>query len=267
MLWAMESEAHPFDWMVVFGDSLSDTGNTVGARYSNGPLWIEHLADRLAVSAEPVSRGGGNYAVGGARVDGGSGSFSLRDQAHRFLASRPPTAALRQTLFIVYGGGNDLFAALADPDPQRVTSGAATALLAIIRDLADAGASHMLVPNLPDLARVPAVRQHGAETQRRASDLTRTFNRILEEGLLELERGRVVRLRRLDAHRLLEQAVRDPVAAGLAGVDFTTPCVPDAASAPCVDPDRRLFWDSVHPTAVGHARLGAAAFQRLLSAD
>ncbi|MCB2001815.1 MAG: hypothetical protein KDH91_16275, partial [Rhodoferax sp.] len=85
-----------FDRMVLFGDSLSDTGNTrnvVGAgsglvanlagygsnsRFSNGPLWHETLAPLIGVPVNTASRSSGannyNYAYGGARVDNATGA-------------------------------------------------------------------------------------------------------------------------------------------------------------------------------------------------
>src|SRR6478735_2958703 len=67
-----------YSQVVVFGDSLSDTGNvnnqTFGispgsayyqGRFSNGPLWVEDLATSLGVAAPTYSRGGGrDYAFG-----------------------------------------------------------------------------------------------------------------------------------------------------------------------------------------------------------
>src|SRR3954465_1552188 len=46
-----------FNNITVFGDSLSDTGNAAGARFSNGPVWVEHIARHFGLSVDPVNGG------------------------------------------------------------------------------------------------------------------------------------------------------------------------------------------------------------------
>src|ERR1700722_17642139 len=72
----------PYDAIYVFGDSYCDVGNiflaTKGAtplsppyyhgRFSNGPIWVEHLAGALGLPMQPSLAGGTDYAVGGAEV-------------------------------------------------------------------------------------------------------------------------------------------------------------------------------------------------------
>ena len=81
---ASAQDPPPIDHIVVFGDSLSDTGNA--GRFSNGPVWVEQLAARLEVALRPTQAGGLNFAVGGARLNPLSGPHSLRAQADLFLA-------------------------------------------------------------------------------------------------------------------------------------------------------------------------------------
>jgi outer membrane lipase/esterase len=105
----MAGTASGFEQIVVFGDSLSDSGNA--GRFSNGPVWVEYLAERLGLVLQPSRAGGSNYAVGGARLDPQSGSNSLRAQADAYLrCSRASSGAL----YIVYGGANDVPAAVGN---------------------------------------------------------------------------------------------------------------------------------------------------------
>ena len=109
--------AERFDLVVVFGDSLSDTGNA--GRFSNGPVWVEQLADQLGLKVRPSQLGGSNYAVGGALLDPRSGPHSLRGQADLYLAKPRED---RHILYIVFGGGNDLLAAY-DQQPEAGCGG------------------------------------------------------------------------------------------------------------------------------------------------
>lgn len=241
--------------IIVFGDSLSDIGNAGGGRFSNGPVWVEHLAGRLGTRLAPAAAGGTNFAFGGARAAGGVGSPSLRVQADAFLRERRGRADPR-ALYVVYGGGNDLLAAVNALDPLPEVAEAARAIGAIVADLAAAGAREFLVPNLPDVGRVPEVRWQGADVVQAATRLAVAFNRGLAEALDAAAAERALRLHRLDVWALLERVVADPAAAGF--VNITEPCLMNSL---CRDPDRFLFWDSVHPTAAAHARLAEAALR------
>ena len=80
---AAHAAASSFDAIYVFGDSYSDVGNifiaTGGAkpappyykgRFSNGPIWIDHLAGAYGLTVTPSLKGGTDYAFGGAEVTG-----------------------------------------------------------------------------------------------------------------------------------------------------------------------------------------------------
>lgn len=242
--------------VIVFGDSLSDTGNATSTRFSNGAVWVERLAGRLGLPLIAVSRGGTNFAVGGARTDGGAVP-SLRQQADAYLRGHARRADAR-ALYIVYGGGNDLRAVVDAADPHLAVARAAAAVHAIVSGLADAGAREFLVPNLPDLGRIPEVRRRGPQAVHMATLISAAFNEALARGLHGVETRTPARIHRLDVWTLLETVLADPHAAGFDNVSDA--CVTSTVGA---NPDRFLFWDSIHPTAAAHDRLAEAAFVAL----
>jgi len=249
----MNASAHSapaFDHVVVFGDSLSDNGNA--GRASNGPVWVEYLAKGLQVPLEPSRAGGTNYAVGGARLDPRSGGTSLRAQADSYLRASGPQGRI---LHIVYGGGNDLLAAVGQSQSFSAADAAVASLRTIVADLARQGASDILVPNLPGIGITPAVRAQGLDAVRAANRLAAHFNSALDQALAEFAGRTGLRLYRLDVWELAERVSADPAAAGFA--DIVTPCQQNRSC------EGHLFWDGIHPTTQAHRRLAEAATQVL----
>jgi len=238
----------PFERLVVFGDSLSDTGNA--GRFSNGEVWVEYLARALGLELRPRSLGGGNYAVGGARA------ADLRRQADAFLGERRGDDGA--TLFVVYGGGNDLRATLYGAPPEATVREAVRVLAGIVEDLAGAGARHVLVPSLPDYGIAAGAARSGADAQRLATAATRAFNDALAAALDRIVAGRrqALRLYRLDVFALHRAIAADPGRFGFDNV--REPCRPD-----CRSPERWLLWDETHPTTAAHALLADAALRAL----
>ena len=237
----------PVSGLVVFGDSLSDNGNA--GRFSDGPVWVEVIAERLGVGLKPSRAGGTNYAVGGARTQGGASD--VRGQLASYLSARRGHAD-SGALHIVSGGANDLLAAGCQANRDRVARSAAASLAASVDTLAGAGAKRILVPNLPDIGYAPAVRALGPACVTAARRLTETFNATLERRLRAVEQKRSVDLRRLDVFSVADQVMRDPGSAGF--VNVTTPCHGGPYGG-------ALFWDYLHPTAAAHARLAAEALR------
>lgn len=151
----------PTNGLVVFGDSLSDTGNKYfitgvantppyselldfflvadgpytrgGLHHSNGATWVEQYARNqgLAGYARPALRSQGtasNYAYGGARARPGfpivpNGNQHLPTQVDNFLAD-VNSSAPPDALYVLFIGGNDIFDAVfaLSLDPSGLTS-------------------------------------------------------------------------------------------------------------------------------------------------
>lgn len=141
------AQAGPYTSLVVFGDSLSDsgnnaaqglfdkdqvvTGNTYVPRdtyapaktYSNGPVWASYAASTLGLSAKASFLGGTNFAMGGATtgtpgVGAGGYPFPVTaalpqlSQLALYAFTNPTPASASTALFVVAAGGNNARAAL-----------------------------------------------------------------------------------------------------------------------------------------------------------
>jgi phospholipase/lecithinase/hemolysin len=254
-----------YDQLVVFGDSLSDVGNTysltAGAnppappyfpgRTSNGPVWVEYLAPRLGLAVPTASRLDGtyatNYAYHGASVIGGSAVPSIQEQISTYLAGNSPDA---DDLFVYWGGTNDFLAG------QLNATVPANAAASQVASLAAAGAKNILVLNLPPLGETPAVRN---DPLRRAvaNSLAITFNQTLASQLAQLRPSLSpdVTISEFDVHGLFNRIFANPGSFGLTNV--RDPALgPGGVVVP--NPAEYLFWDTGHPTSAAHFILASA---------
>lgn len=256
-----------FTHLYIFGDSYCDVGNdfiasggTVPAppyylgRFSNGPIWLDHVAGFLGLAPlKPYLAGGTDYAFGGAEVTAPVttpyGSIpSVPQQVVLYLASTGGKAD-PNGLYIIEGGGNDILNATSGT-PQQLGFEIAMGISASELLLRHAGAKYFLIPNLPNVGLLPA----GAANAAFATPATNATNQSLTnqlalEGLLQ-----GIRIVRLDAFSLINAVVKDPSHFGF--TDVVAPCTNLPLGSPvtiCSEPYLTFFWDVEHPTVFGHA--------------
>ena len=256
--------ATEFSQLIVFGDSLVDSGNFhaatsfqlpaepyFGGRFSNGPVAVEVLARLAGLDPpRPSHQGGTNHAWAGARASDDIDLRvlvipSVRTQVTRFLDAA--TGALdSDALYIVTGGGNDIMGAVEsnEESAEPAIRTAANDHAAAVDALLDRGAVHLLVILAPDVSWTPG---HWQSTN--ARKLAAAYNHTLESALDSLD---VPTVRRFD----LATVIGDT-----ANLVVDRPCYdpPDI----CSNPDAHFFWDGTHPSAAGHELL-AAEMWRLL---
>ena len=274
-----------FSTTVAFGASLDDTGNSCNlsaaaclpppyatGRVSNGPLWIELVAQKLGASVIASRTGGTNYAYSGARTGPIAGRTqsvpNMVQQVDSYLATAP-TAYRAQTLFILNGAtvGNDindaLVQGLTNPQaPATIVAGGVSNLAAMVGKLYAAGARNILIANSTDVGKTPLVRAQGALASATATALSTQFNTGLAAQLPALRTASAgLKLYLLDLGALTAEVVAAPATFNLTNV--TAPClVTSPTVSVCSTPDSYFFWDGFHPTAA----MGRIVSQRALTA-
>ena len=293
MLFATTAQAAgsaPFDNVVVFGDSLSDTGqffSTSLNAYSKfttnpGDVAVQLVAGKYGFNLQPSRVGGSDYAYGGAGVvtdDNGPDPTipTITQQVTGYLANG--TKADPHSLYMVWGGANDIFyhstqygvgtffpgAGETAAQATANINAAATQELVLINQLKQAGANYLVVFNLPDIGATPSAHQNEALVPGIGAFLTgvsQSYNQTLNAGLGSHTLA-------VNTYALFEQVVADPAKYGFTNI--TTPACTTSSSHDCdgstlVAPNANqtyLFADGVHPTTAAHTMLSQVVLSEL----
>ena len=258
----------PFSSIVVFGDSLCDTGRMVAltggafpappnyawGRQSNGPVWHEYLSSWLGMSDAVL-----NYAVVGAMTAPAPGyptgnvwsdtfpgleGTDLTSQVLDYLSDVGGVAD-PEALYILEGGSND-FPRVANPAiivPH---------LAQLFGMLQASGARHIMVMNLPDpgkTARVILGEEMGVLPPGSGayfSAVAALINDALSATLDSMTAPGVTIIH-ADAYTFLNNVAAMPADYGMINVQY-----PYLLFGAGTDPAEWLFWDDLHPTTRGH---------------
>jgi phospholipase/lecithinase/hemolysin len=295
-----------FSTMIVFGDSLSDTGRLYAltdggfpmeraywnGRQSNGPVWVEYLANRLLLQTKPQ-----NYAVIGALTaptaweptgNRWSDTFpglegtSLVHQVAQYLEEHGGVAD-PAAVYVLQGGGNDLIAPLMammiNPPTydefmaavQELATATVGNLVGAVMNLRMHGAQHVAVMGLPDFSLTPRFAALGPTVQMIVGAVVQAVNGGLNSALDYVDFISSTTTLRIDAAELINDVAGDPTSFGFwdATTDFTTwDPVKNRMEfdAPRGHARYWFFWDDVHPTTTGHQVFSEYAFAVLQEA-
>ena len=306
-----------FEQIYVFGDSLSDTGNFYNrsgfsfppspfysqGRFTNGFNWIDFLSAELDLSLElytslpPGSTDipdAINFAFGGATTsDNLGGPFfpGLEGQIEAFTNLVGDRSANSQALYTVWAGSNDYIGfyntpGRSQPNPTEVVNNLSSALTT----LAEAGASNILVVNLPNLGKTPFGQNLSQDDATQLENLSKEHNNLLANSIDQLSNSYDTNFISFDVNALFNDilaSVNDDddddddddngfgftnVTDNCSGVDFPNVPIPPSQEDleklnNCLDnnPDEFLFWDNQHPTTAGHKVIAESALEVLKS--
>ncbi len=291
------NHAPEYTSIVVFGDSLSDTGNVAHLTYDKygiripGPdadytdgrftdgadtlppaeryfgVWIEQLAAKIPSKPKIKDSldGGTDYAYGFATTGSGTGAFTFG-----------PSDSLSVNVNNIGQQITDYLATHPKIDDKTlfvVWGGAIDVLYATSQDniidaginqtlniqrLIDAGATQFIVPNLPPLGLVP--RLNGSSTTSiPATEASVLYNTVLGSGIALLHDFN--HDKRLQIVQLDVFALFNKIVA--APANYSLANITDSSQGLAVDPDTYLFWDDLHPTTRGHHILAVTAVRLL----
>jgi phospholipase/lecithinase/hemolysin len=277
----------PYSALYAFGDSLTDTGNvslaTLGVvpvsppyadhSFSNGPVWVQDLAQSLNLPPlQPSLKGGTDFAYGGAETGQTPvhtlNPTDLSSQYAQFLAQVPSPQP--NALYAVWSGSNDVLDIANDTTltPQQQQADVAAAVkneVSVIGGLAGHGAQNLLVLNVPDLGQTPYETARGPAVAQSASSLASLYNSDLDSALQQLEASGALKVDLVDTYSLLDQVIANPSASGFTNVTQPqwTGNLTDPNSGTLATGGNYFFFDSLHPTAQVHAALASAVVQEL----
>jgi phospholipase/lecithinase/hemolysin len=238
-----------FQNLVVFGDSLSDNGNTFSAaglpkapyyngRWTNGPNWVDYFSQFALIPDVTafLQNRGTNFAVGG------STSLDLAGQIATYLAQNGERAD-PSDLYVVWIGANDFQGGLT---PQRTLAAIEAEVVALGR----AGAKNLILLTVPDISLTPNLIASGGPRVLAAKQFVATVNSTLQAQIPIYATAVGIRLELVDINPLFTQLVYNPGAFGFTNSVAAAYNVNTGVIVP--NPDAYVFWDGFHPTTPVH---------------
>ena len=247
-----------FQNLVVFGDSLSDNGNTFSAaglpkapyyngRWTNGPNWVDRFSQfaRITDVTAFLQNRGTNFAVGG------STSLDLAGQIGAYLGDNGGQANPTD-LYVVWIGANDFQGGLT---PQQTVA----TIEAEVVTLGRAGVKYLLLLTVPDISLTPNLIASGGARVLAAKQFVATVNSTLQAQMPIYAMALGINLKLVDVNPLFTQLVYDPSAFGFANSVGAAYNVNSGTVVP--NPDKYVFWDGFHPTTSVHYLIAQLIYQ------
>jgi outer membrane lipase/esterase len=275
--------------LYVFGDSLSDDGNTIkfgipyppppysNFRFSNGNVWSQYFGPLSGLTVSSAN----NYAVGGAFA----GPLSILGTTYNNLENLPaalgePGFATQLPSFLtqvgefeatgqkfssadvvsVWVGANDYFATLALVNAGLEPSSAInTAVLTVAEQTAAGvsalnalGAQRFLIFNLPPLGETPEFNADGPAIVAETNAISAGHNSTLSDFLGGIHGSTGANIIVVNESQIFSELLANPAAYGK--TNTTQACITVAAcvTASTAAQNQYVFWDAVHPTTGTH---------------
>ena len=294
----MENSENQFNSIVAFGDGLTDMGQWgeltnykyppasigfLGSRWTNGPVWVEHVAKELGVTVNLSN----NFAMGGAttgwfnineplkpllQLDSTESVLGVLAQIQKYLNTAP--SINEHDLFVLWAGGHDIGNYLDYGFPNLEETPPANNYAQAFEMLYNAGARQFLIGNMPDVGSTPMY--YGTDHQQTATKLCMDLNSALKDLAKEYE-TKGCKVYEIDAVSIFADAAINPAKYGFKNVidaylpyniiDFSNPLqepdieIPNKENG--LDPDEFMSWWAVSASAAMHRHIASSALEVL----
>jgi phospholipase/lecithinase/hemolysin len=295
------------DRITAVDNSIKQSYNYTAGRFTDGKddtkpkssiagVWVEQLADLLKLALpKPSTKGGNNYAWGGAETGKGpvpaplpkSRNFSFQpprkitiagsvngsnisDQVKTYADSLKGKKADGTALYTIWGGGNDLIniadSLLKKPDMAGMI---VDAVAPAVKNLTDAitaaytvGARCFVWPDLPPMERLPEYKDADPKILTALKDASVKFKTEEDKAIKDLQTNNAgLMIAEVDTLGLFNDVLKNPTDDKYKFDNIDTP-----AMGKNVNPDKYVFWDTIHPTTRTDQLIANAAYSAALAA-
>ncbi len=265
---------------LIFGDSLSDMGNSYAAygtpesppynagRFSTGLMWNEHVAAGMGLSISPGrgSNSGSNRAFGGAEAGDGLNFLVIPNLGKQIEDYTNNNWIGPNEKVAVWGGGNNLLNS-GETDTQKVVN----YLVGHVNDLASNGASDLIVLNLPPLEKTPTYSGESDSDKQALHARVIDFNTKLGTAMLARESALNISIQLINVYDMFESIYWNGSFYGFSNVTHAAchhsgfTCDSNDYIEPNVD--EFIFFDDIHVTGTAHLLLGKYISQQIGTPD
>lgn len=289
-LGASFASAADYSGFYIFGDSLSDVGNSQNSepfnaegRFSNGKVWNEYLAEMLdmptpiksdaGISSDTSASPATNFARGGAMTHHGPTELAIPSVYQQIVGkinnkaisfARVGKGFEPSDLVSLWAGANNLFfSGQTQIREQFENAGirAANEQLVNARILLNKGAQTVLIFNLPDIGKTPSYAGK-ADAAAQATKFSVAYNKRMQEVLAILQKEKPkAKLILVDIEAIFTMLFNEPEKHGFA--DNTSQLVEVLTKDPQADASKYVFYDDVHPTTAAHRFIAEQVLKQL----
>jgi phospholipase/lecithinase/hemolysin len=266
---------------IVFGDSLSDMGNTYNTvaqtpesppywngRFSNGPVWAELVGQGLGQTIRhgTGSSGDTNRAWGGAQSGGGYTSWVIPNSGLQVQEYTDNHYIQPTEMVAIWIGGND-FVGGNHPNVQEVVDNIASD----VNVLAQNGATNIFILDMPSLEKTPKNQDDSDSDKQALHDQMIDFNSKLASDMNSLSQSLNITIDVIPMMGMFESIYWNKSFYGI--TYHTVAACPDGGDvcdsndyiAP--NPNEFIFFDQLHPTANMHFLLSTYVLEQIGIAD